>query len=315
MRRAVLLLVVLLGFGVAVGAIPAPVAHFGFDVYDGKISDSVSGQSLAVPSAVSVKSDGISGSYVALKRQGDSVISLGKNFGFTGDFSISFWVRTSPGYRDSGSIALGRHLAGSYNGYFFMINGEWGYGATDKITFYYSNASAISKTSINDGRWHHVAAVYRKTQGATLYIDGALDAKGPANPIIIPDVPFVVGGITWDKPNGTFAGDIDELAIFDKAVESIDIGVLAKNPGYFKAQSKGFYGNENIPSAGGTTPGSQPGGVPGGPSGGMPGSIPGGASTGVSGGVNSGAVMRIILKSGQVISLSSSDIARIEFGP
>ncbi len=305
MRRVVLLLVVLLACGYAIGAIPAPVSHFGFDVYDGKIRDSISGQSLAVPSAVSVKSDGISGSYVALKRQSDSVLSLGKNFGFTGDFSISFWVRTSPGYRDSGSIALGRHLAGSYNGYFFMINGEWGYGATDKITFYYSNASAISKASINDGRWHHVAAVYRKTQGATLYIDGALDAKGPVNPIIVPDAPFVVGGITWDKPNGTFAGDIDELAIFDKALEASEIGTLALTPGIFKASSKGFYGNENPPTATGTLPGGQPGGVPGGSSG----------SSGSGGELSGGAVMRIILKSGQVISLPSSDITRIEFGP
>lgn len=296
MRRFSVLLGLLLVLASAIGAMPAPVAHFGFDVYDGKISDSVSGQSLAVPSAVSVKSDGISGSYLALKRQGDSVISLGKNFGFTGDFSISFWVRTSPGYRDSGSIALGRHLAGSYNGYFFMINGEWGYGATDKITFYYSNASAISKTSVNDGRWHHVGMVYRKNKEVYYFIDGSLEAYGPVNPIIVPEAPFLLGGITWDKPTGTFAGDIDELTFFDKALDGVDIGTLAENPGYFKAQSKGFYGNENLPTAGGTIPGGQPGGVPGVPSG-------------------SGAVMRIILKSGQVISLPSSDIARIEFGP
>ncbi|MDX9828146.1 MAG: hypothetical protein RBT73_10425, partial [Spirochaetia bacterium] len=74
------------------------------------------------------------------------------------------------------------------------------------------------------------------------------------------------------------------------------IGTLALTPGIFKASSKGFYGNENPPTATGTLPGGQPGGVPGGSSG-------------------SGAVMRIILKSGQVISLPSSDIARIEFGP
>jgi len=315
MRRAVLLLVVLLACGYAIGAIPAPVSHFSFDQTDGKLTESVTGQSFPLSAQVSIKPNGISGNALALRRHDESYVTLGKGYGFTGDFSIAFWMRTSPGYKDSGSILMGRHLAGSYNGYWFMVNSEWGYGAPDKLVFYYSNASVVSKTTVNDGRWHHVGLIYRKSQGAQLFIDGSLDAQGPVNPILVPDAPFALGGITWDRPHGSYTGDLDELVLFDLAVKGVDITALAENPDYFKAQSKGFYGNENIPSAGGTTPGSQPGGVPGGPSGGMPGSIPGGASTGVSGGVNSGAVMRIILKSGQVISLPSSDIARIEFGP
>jgi len=47
------------------------------------------------------------------------------------------------------------HEAGSYNGYWFMVNSEWGYGAANKLTFYYSNATAVSKTTVNDGRWQH----------------------------------------------------------------------------------------------------------------------------------------------------------------
>ena len=124
MRRAVLLLVVLLLCAYATGALPEPVAHFGFNLLDGRIVDSISDQGFSLPSAVSVKSDGISGSCLTLKRQDNSVLTLGKSFGFTGDFSVAFWMRTSPGYRDTGAIILGPHSAGSYNGYFFMVNSE-----------------------------------------------------------------------------------------------------------------------------------------------------------------------------------------------
>lgn len=303
MRRFALLLASCFAFALSLGAIPAPVAHFGFELSNGVVADSVSGKGISIPTAVSVKSDGIAGSCLALKRQEDSVLSLGKSFGFTGDFSISFWMRTSPSYRDPGAIVLARHLAGSYNGYFFMVNSEWGYGAPNKLTFYYSNATVISKSVINDGRWHHVGLAYRKNQGVYLFIDGSLDAQGPVNLIVVPDAPFVVGSITYDKPRGSYTGDIDELALFDRALDGVDFTALAENPGYFKTSTKGFYGNETLPPSGGPSTGSQSGGVPGG----VPGSLPGG--------VGSGAVMRIILKSGQVISLPSSDIARIEFTP
>lgn len=303
MRRFALLLASCFAIALSLGAIPAPVAHFGFELSNGMVVDSVSGKGVSVPTAVSIKSDGISGNYAVLKRQEDSVLSLGKSFGFTGDFSISFWIRTSPSYRDPGAIILARHLAGSYNGYFFMLNSEWGYGAPNKLTFYYSNATVISKSIINDGRWHHVGLAYRKNQGVSLFIDGSLDAQGPANPIVVPDAPFVVGSITYDKPRGSYTGDIDELALFDRALDGVDFTALAGSPGYFNTSTKGFYGNETPSPGGGPSTGSQPGGVPGSTTG----SLPSGAT--------SGAVIRIILKSGQVISLPSSDIARIEFAP
>jgi hypothetical protein len=196
--------VALLGLGFSIGATPAPVVHFSFDLYDGEISDSVGVQSLALPSGVSVKADGVSGSYFSLKRQEDFMLSMSKSFGFADDFSISFWMRTSPGYTDSGSILLGRHLTSSCNGYWFMLNSGWGYGAMDKLVFFlFQRDDGVHKTMENDGRWHHVGLVYRRSQGAFLFIDGALNIKGPVNPILILDAHFVLGGITWDKPRGT----------------------------------------------------------------------------------------------------------------
>jgi len=218
-------------------AIPQPVAYYSFDQADGRLRDSVNGGTTVIPSTVAIRSGGPAGSFLSLQRQESSCLSLGKGYGFAGDFSISFWMRTSTGYRDTGAMLLGRHAAGYSNGYWFMINAEWGYGAPDKLTFYYSNATVVSKTSLNDGRWHHVGVSIRKGEGAALFIDGVIEAKGQAMPMVVPDADFVLGGINWDKPKGSFTGDIDELALFDRAVEAADMQGMAANPGWFLTQS------------------------------------------------------------------------------
>jgi len=202
----------------AAGAMPAPIAYYSFNPAGAGIVDAVSGDSSVVPPSAALRPDGVSGSCLELRHQDDSVVSLGRKFGFTGDFSLSFWLRTAPGYSEEGAIVLSRHQAGSYNGYFVQLNTAWGYGAPNKLTFYYSNASVISKSNVNDGNWHHIGIAYRKDSGAELYMDGRLEAKGPSNPILVPNVDFVLGSVTWDKPRGTFAGRVDELALFDQAL-------------------------------------------------------------------------------------------------
>lgn len=266
-------------------AIPQPAAYFSFDQADGSVRDSVSGGAFALPSSVAIRSGGPAGSFLNLQRMDSSFVSLGKGYGFSGDFSIAFWMRTAAGYKDTGAIILGRHMAGWTNGYWFMINAEWGYGAPNKLTFYYSNATVVSKTSLNDGRWHYVGLSLKKGEGASLFIDGVLEAKGPPVAMVVPDAEFVLGGLNWGSPHGSFAGDIDELGIFDRALEAADMKAMAANAGWFRVQ--------------GTNPG-----VPELP--GMPG-VPGTTNP-------SGVSMKITLKNGQVITLPAADIAKIEFG-
>jgi len=256
-------------------AIPSPVAYFAFDPAGDHIQDSVSGKSFALPSSALLLPGGAYGSYLSLRRTDDSFLLLGKSYGFPDDFSISFWMKTAPGYKDTGTMIMGRHLAGWTNGYWFMINAEWGYGAPDKLTFYYSNATVISKTSVNDGRWHHVGLVLKKKEGASLFIDGSLEAKGPPTPMIVPDAEFILGGIQWNPPKGSFAGGIDELSIFDKALEDADMAQIARAPNWFIAQ-KAEAGVPNSVAPGGT-------------------------------------LMKITLKNGQVINLPLAEVMNIEF--
>ncbi|MCX7027037.1 MAG: LamG domain-containing protein [Spirochaetes bacterium] len=218
---------------------------------------------------------GVSGNYLAIAQKDDGYCSLGTAYGFTGDFSFSLWLRTAPRYSPTESIILDRHSTdGSWNGYFLFVNTAWGYGSPNKVTFYYTNGTVISKTSINDGKWHQVGIVYHKNAGVELYVDGNLETKGPPPPIPMDtraNVNFVLGSMTWDKPHGNLGGDLDELLLFDQALGPADMAYLAANP---------------------QNPGSQEGGP----------AIP------------SGGQMKILMKDGRVISVPTADILRIEFG-
>ncbi len=271
MKKLIILsvsLCIAIGF---VYALPSPLAYFSFDGGGGEIKDLVSGTVIKLPASVKSLAGGASGEYLSLKRQEDSFVQLGKDYGFTGDFSFSFWMRTPYGYRDTASIIFSRHLSGSYNGYFAMVNSEWGMGQTDKLVFYYSNGTVTSKTSMNDGRWHHVGIVHRKSTGVELYIDGKLESNGGPAQMWVADVNLTLGAITFGRPIGNFGGDIDELGIFAQAVSAQDIAGMAATPGWFSR------GVKVVPDA------------------------------------TTSSKLKITLKNGQVITLPTSDILKMEF--
>lgn len=277
MKKYILLFTVVLAAIGTAGALPNPVALFTFDRAATPATNAATGETFLLPATVQVRSGGASGTCLAFSRNDTSYVSLGRRFGFTGNYTISFWMRTAPGYRETGSMLLSRHAAGSYNGLWFMLNTEWGYGQQDKLTFYYSNATVISRTSVNDGRWHHVGLVHRAS-GVELYIDGRLEAKGGPASETIPDVDFVLGAITWERPHGNFAGDLDEVALFDAALREDEVVALVAAPAYFSAW---------LPTGSPLLP-------------------PGPA-------VADDAVMKITLRNGQEIAIAVADIANIIF--
>jgi hypothetical protein len=185
---------------------------------------------------VSLMQGGVSGSYLSMMKDASTFLSMGRGFGFKTDFTIALWLRVKPGYREQMSFVVSRHDAGWVNGYFIQLNYQNGIGADNKITFYYSGRWLISKSDINDGRWHHVGVVYRTAGDVELYIDGKKESTGPTSGMIVGDAQFLVGGLAWygGKPVGNFEGDVDELMIFDQAIPESDIGILVASPGNTK---------------------------------------------------------------------------------
>lgn len=83
------------------------------------------------------------------------------------------------------------------------------------------------KTVITNGEWHHVAATYEKPD-FKLYIDGEVDAQvAPNTDPDNHDNFLFIGGC--DIGNYWMTGSIDEVVLYDKALDAADIKALMNN--------------------------------------------------------------------------------------
>ena len=134
---------------------------------------------------------------------------------FGSDFSASLWFNTSDTATASGLIQIGSFT----NRVFAITKGN----AADKIGFVYGINSWYYGigSGLNDGNWHHVVLV-RDTGTYTVYID-----KVPYTSFTGPGT-YNTGGYNSIGRGLTspqyFAGYLDEIALFDYALDSGTIG-------------------------------------------------------------------------------------------
>lgn len=239
MKRGVFVLLLMAGVALSAFSLPNPLAYYSFE------SEAKESTAVSLMGKARLSPGGIAGAYLALAKDPATFASLGRGFGFAGDFSLSLWVRIPKGFSEQMSFVLSRHDAGWVNGYFLQVNFQNGIGADNKITFYYSGNWIASKSNINDGAWHHVAVSYKVDRGAELYFDGKKEAEGRSSgPLVVADAQFLLGGLAWwgGKPVGNFEGDVDELRIFGSAISAEDAAALSRPPQ--KQPGSGFYGDE-----------------------------------------------------------------------
>ena len=101
-----------------------------------------------------------------------------------------------------------------------MADGRFG------ATFYQSSTAwtdVVSPLAYNDGTWHHVAAIL-KNGFAQIYVDGVLVAQDTTRPII--SVQASTQTSVGQVASG-FAGSIDELFIYGRALSDQEIAALA----------------------------------------------------------------------------------------
>lgn len=103
------------------------------------------------------------------------------------------------------------------------VNG-WGLvfdGTTGKASFWDgSNFSNSTASALNDGSWHHVAAVADNTQ-LMIYVDGALDSTHTISSIPSYSGPGAIGAD--GECEQEFTGTIDEVAVWRSALTAEDI--------------------------------------------------------------------------------------------
>lgn len=81
--------------------------------------------------------------------------------------------------------------------------------------------------NINDGQWHHVAAVYDGTN-VYLYVDGSLDVmQAVTGSIAQNNVPLAIGENNQPTPGHyMFDGMVDEVALYNRALSSNEIAAI-----------------------------------------------------------------------------------------
>jgi hypothetical protein len=85
-----------------------------------------------------------------------------------------------------------------------------------------SNGDLAGNKNINDGQWHHVAAVYDGTN-KYIYVDGVLDASAPATGTIAQNSYPVCIGENAEAPGHLWNGLIDEASIYNRVLTASEI--------------------------------------------------------------------------------------------
>jgi hypothetical protein len=165
---------------------------------------------------------GLSGAAFSLDGVNDNItVPDDPAFGFTSAMSVEGWINTTAGTE--------RYIATKHeDSFYFAVGG--GSVAPHKLSFWLNGVTSswvTGTTPIDDGAWHHVAATY---DGASvkLYVDAGLDASVAASGTIATGTsPVLIGARSDGNNTSNFAGSIDELAIFNRALNLREISGMA----------------------------------------------------------------------------------------
>jgi len=88
--------------------------------------------------------------------------------------------------------------------------------------------SLFGTVNLNDGRWHHVAAVYDGTR-ISLYTDGRLDTSVEAAGTLRTNNYKVLLGANDEKPGRNWSGLIDDVRIYSYGLTGEEVAKICKD--------------------------------------------------------------------------------------
>ena len=239
--KAAWLLVFLVGCGPtyidAVGLAPTTlgeglVAHWTFDQTEGPTLEDDSGASRhGTISGATFRPDGRFGSALHF-RHGDSVTV--ENFpDAMQNWSVSAWLRIGP--EDAQNDAFETVISTEV-----MQRGGWQLQTRDRSakiywTFAYwigpgANWAHHECVCFELGRWSHATVVVDGSNDRlSFYVDGKLDKAELLPAPIRPGSPSLYMG-KWMEPGRLFAGSIDDVAIYNRALSATEVAELDARP-------------------------------------------------------------------------------------
>lgn len=137
-------------------------------------------------------------------------------------FTLSAWVKTTA---TSSQTVVGIFVSTSSNQYYRIT-----LSAAGLPTIEASNTTArtaSSATAINDGAWHHVAAVFASSTSRTLYVDGVSKATSTTAATFTATINRLsVGRTSNSAPGSYFNGSIDEVSLWSTGLAQADIDAV-----------------------------------------------------------------------------------------
>lgn len=143
------------------------------------------------------------------------------NFGASQDFSVAFWFKTTTTSSDAAMVTDKNWGSGSYNGWVFAMN-------SGRVRFNIGDdeghrVDLYTQYGLNDGKWHHVAASVSRTGNAVLYLDGVSKGSTSAAALLTINSTYPLCFGTDGQYNYPYAGDIDEVKIWNTALSQSQI--------------------------------------------------------------------------------------------
>lgn len=152
------------------------------------------------------------------------------NFG-TGDFTVSFWMRSSHAAENNIWPAVVSKLAsGNNNGYHIVLSAlddgdpYWVFHVADG-----TQASVWEEFDVRDGQWHHLVGV-RKGDMLYAYRNGILRGSGPGRPgSVNTSLNLTLGGMPSYHACCRYTGSLDDVRIYNRALTAGEIAALFAN--------------------------------------------------------------------------------------
>ena len=165
------------------------------------------------------------------------------DFASTSDFSMELWVRTTSGGMDRYGMLMKGEFSPRYGMSIGFSNSPADLMWADKVNVWVGDWAYPSTTAgvVNDGQWHHVAAVIDRDHGVSIYIDGQLDVTHEVDTSALLTsnaLPLTIGAI--DHNTDPIDGELDEVGVYDRALTANEIAERFR-----RATQGGVYSNDS----------------------------------------------------------------------
>lgn len=140
-------------------------------------------------------------------------------------FTISIWIRSVNTQNNTAAVLR----TGVGNQYYSVKTQS---GTVRQVA---RNTAEIQSFggAVNDGNWHHIAAVYNSETSREIFVDGLLaNHETTSVPFLVPSG-FSIGALDRSEVSivDDFEGDIDDVQLYDHALNAAEVTFLFNNAG------------------------------------------------------------------------------------